>query len=240
MTDAYARFAGIVREALPAQPDGSRPLLVGISGAVGVGKSTTAGLVRHRLSNVGVSAAVVCTDGFLLPNDKLAARGLSMRKGFPESYDTDLLASVLSRLRAGEIGVGVPAYSHSIYDRLPPPWPTVEASQVLIVEGVNALQQPPVDLLDLALYVDAEDDVLLDWFVARFLRLCVDAEAGDEPSFYEAFVGMSVEQREALARATWDGINLVNLRDHIAPSRSRASYVLRKAADHSVVELVPV
>ena len=61
--------------------------VVAIDGAVSVGKSTTAELLTDLLTGppAPVVAHVVSTDGFIFPNRVLAARGLSMRKGFPES-----------------------------------------------------------------------------------------------------------------------------------------------------------
>ena len=83
----------------PARPpDGT--FLVAIDGAVSVGKSTTAALLAQLLEVPPevLDVRVVATDGFLFPNRVLDARGLSMRKGFPESYDHDALdAFVRSR-----------------------------------------------------------------------------------------------------------------------------------------------
>ena len=42
----------------------------------------------------GLDAISVATDGFLLPNAVLDQRGLTMRKGFPESFDTDASVTV--------------------------------------------------------------------------------------------------------------------------------------------------
>ena len=161
-----------------------------------------------------------------------------MRKGFPESYDAELLAGVLRRLRTGESEVAVPVYSHEIYDRLPGSGRVLGRADVVIVEGVNALQPPAVDLLDVALYLDAREDDLRRWFADRFVGLCAEAAADPErPSFYRAFVGMDDQQIRDLADTTWVHINGVNLRDHIGPSRARATHVLRKRGDHSVEAL---
>jgi type I pantothenate kinase len=137
--------------------------------------------------------------------------------------------------------VAVPVYSHEIYDRLPGPGRTLAPADVVIVEGVNALQPPTAEWLDVALYLEADETDLRRWFTERFLGLC--AEAAADPgggSFYLTFVGMSEDEQRVLAAQIWDGINGVNLRDHIAPSRSRATHVVRKAGDHSLVTAGPV
>ena len=228
-------YAALARHALGLD---HRPVLFGVSGAVGIGKSTTAAILTEELTALGATTEVIATDGFLLPTAELERRGLGMRKGFPESYDAALLADVLRRLRAGERDVVVPVYSHEIYDRVDGPGRMLGAADVVVVEGVNALQPPAVDLLDVALYLEADEADLRRWFTERFLVLCAEADADPaRPSFYRMFAGMEESQRRELADATWVHINGVNLRDHIGPSRNRASHVLRKSGDHSVEAL---
>jgi type I pantothenate kinase len=48
---------------------------------------------------------------------------------------------------------------------------------------------------------------------------------------------MSVDQQRGIAEWTWREINGVNLRDHIVPSRDRATLVLTKRGDHSIAPL---
>jgi type I pantothenate kinase len=49
---------------------------------------------------------------------------------------------------------------------------------------------------------------------------------------------MPAEQAEAFALQAWDNINLVNLRENILPTRGRATLVLKKAANHTVEEVM--
>ncbi|MCU1451481.1 MAG: type pantothenate kinase [Acidimicrobiales bacterium] len=213
-------------------------MLFGIAGAVGVGKSTTAEIVRLHLAAGDIATVILPTDGFLLPNTELERLGITMRKGFPESYDDAALDAVLRRLRAGERDVSVPMYSHLTYDRVPGPGRPLGPADVVIVEGVNALQPPAVDRLDLSLYLEADAEDLHDWFLARFSQLCREAEADPSTSpFYASFAGLDDEQRRHVADGAWTQINLVNLRDHIAPTRARATFVLHKNADHTVRSL---
>jgi type I pantothenate kinase len=216
-----------------ARREHKTPVLVGIAGGVGVGKSTAAATVREHLVAASVPVEVVCTDAFLLPNAELESRGISMRKGFPESFDAPALAACLSALEAGRSVVEIPVYSHATYDRAPDEVQLLGRADVVIVEGVNALQPPVVDHLDLAVYIDADEADMRIWFVDRFLALC-EAAIADETSFYRGFAGMTREQQRGIADWTWREINAVNLRDHIAPSRSRADWVLSKRRDHSI------
>jgi type I pantothenate kinase len=56
----------------------------------------------------------------------------------------------------------------------------------------------------------------------------------DPQSYFHRFASLSEEDAIARARAIWHGINGPNLEQNIAPTRARASLVLRKAADHTV------
>src|SRR5687768_8962543 len=110
------------------------PVLVGIGGAVAVGKTTIAQQLAGELG-----AAVVSTDAFLLPNDALTERNLTMRKGFPETYDRGEIERVVSALKANR-PVDVREYSHRIYDIVDGVTVPVVASDFVIIEGIVALQ----------------------------------------------------------------------------------------------------
>jgi type I pantothenate kinase len=212
-------------------------LILGIAGGVAVGKSTTAAAVRELLAPGTVE--VVATDGFLLPNAVLESAGILHRKGFPESYDAPAVEQFLDSMRRGSADVTVPVYSHVTYDVVAEERHPVGQPDVLVLEGVNALQF--ADHLDIAVYLQAPEDAMEAWYVARFLELC------DNPppdSFYAGFADFDIDARRALARDVWRSVNLVNLRECIAPTRRRAQIIIEKRADHSVgrtdvITLVP-
>jgi type I pantothenate kinase len=161
----------------------------------------------------------------------LAQRGLVHRKGFPESDDVDALRSFLAAARGGGLPRAVPCYSHVTYDVVGER--VVAPLDVLIVEGLNVLAAA-ADLLDVAVYLDASEEQLEAWFTGRFLALV--AEARDDPSsFYRPFADLDADQAAQLADQVWRGVNLVNLREHVAPSRARAGCVITKGSHHEVV-----
>ncbi|HVF32509.1 MAG TPA: hypothetical protein VM933_05690 [Acidimicrobiales bacterium] len=206
------------------------PYLVGVAGAVAVGKSTFAKALAAALDPVAVE--VVATDGFLRPNAELAAEGLLAQKGFPASYDVAALTGFLDDLRAGRLAEA-PVYSHVTYDRVPGEARRVDAAtvEVLVLEGVNALQPAVAERLDLRVYVDADEPLVRSWYVQRFLEMIEAAEA-DEASFYRGFVALDPEARRSLADSVWEGVNLVNLTEHILPTREHADLVLAKVVGH--------
>lgn len=218
----------------PAAPS---PLLVGIAGPVAVGKSVLARSLAAKLEAVGCRVDVVATDGFLLPNATLLARGLEARKGFPESYDTARVRAFLDDLRAGHRDVRVPLYSHEHYDVLVGSEQVLQDPEVVIIEGVNALQAPIAGALDVAVYLDADERAVFEWYAERFSAL----RAGDLDAhpFYRQFVRLADDDLRNVARMVWVEVNRPNLRENIRPSRDRADLVVRKAPDHSVESVGP-
>ncbi|MCA9716593.1 MAG: type I pantothenate kinase, partial [Myxococcales bacterium] len=188
---------------------------------------------------------LVPTDGFLLPNAELTARGILNRKGFPESYDQRGLVQFLAAVKSGDEEARAPVYSHAVYDVCPNEHVVVRRPDVLIVEGLNVLQTPPAtsqraefvsDFFDFSIYVDAEEEDIEAWYVARFLALR-DTVFSDPGSYFHRYSALSEEALVAEARRVWRTINRPNLHENIAPTRERADLVLRKSADHGVSDV---
>jgi type I pantothenate kinase len=210
--------------------------VLAIAGPVAVGKSTLARILAAALVARGVRAESVSTDGFLFPGAVLTARGLMNHKGFPDSYDVDQLHQFLASARAGAQDIPVPEYSHETYDVVSDGTRALPRVDVLVLEGVNALSST-VGLVDLGVYLHADDDVVEMWFVERFRAYCADPPPG---SFYEHFDGLDADAIDSLAHNVWRTVNLVNLRDYIAPSRRFANVIVEKMPDHRVGTIVDV
>ena len=205
---------------------GRVPYLIGIAGSVAVGKSTIARVLQALLARWPDHPRVdlVTTDGFLLPNAVLDARGLGARKGFPESYDVRALVRFLADLKAGAPRVTAPVYSHLVYDVLDGEEIVVTSPDIVIVEGLNVLQVPPSragreeqfvsDFFDFAIYVDADEDDIHRWYTDRFMTLRETAFV-DERSFFHHFTKLADAEAEAVADAVWREINEVNLRENV-------------------------
>lgn len=211
-------------------------LVVGITGAVAVGKTTLARQLAEALAPAG-HVEILSTDGFLKPNAVLETQGLLMRKGFPESYDAPAMAAALAGLKRLQTSgpVTVPAYSHAIYDVDPAAARTIMGADVVLVEGLGLAPEatgsrPPLDLL---VYIDSEEADVLGWFLDRFIGLW--AAAADDPcSFYARFRHMSEAEARDFAAEVWNGINRPNWLEHIAKARPVADIVVKKAADHGL------
>jgi type I pantothenate kinase len=222
------------------------PYIIGVAGSVAVGKSTTARVLQALLARWSPRPKVdmVTTDGFLYPNAVLERQGLMQKKGFPESYDLPLLLSFLSDIKSGRSRVRAPVYSHLTYDIVPNQWIEVDRPDILIVEGVNVLQTGPLprdgkavpvvsDFFDFSVYIDADEQVLRQWYVKRFLALR-DTAFTDPRSYFHRYALLSDDEAIATAVAIWERTNLANLEDNILPTRPRATLILKKGADHMV------
>ena len=71
------------------------------------------------------------------------------------------------------------------------------------------------------------------WYTDRFLRLRETAFR-DPASYFAKYARLTHDEAVTEAHRIWDSINGPNLNENVAPTRSRATLVLRKDSDHSV------
>jgi type I pantothenate kinase len=130
---------------------------------------------------------------------------------------------------------------------IPNQWVEIERPDILIVEGLNVLQTGRLprdgkavpfvsDFFDFSIYLDADEDVLLHWYVNRFLTLRGTAFA-DPKSYFHRYARLSDDEAVETATSIWNRINLVNLRENILPTRQRADLILKKSEHHRIDEV---
>ncbi|MDH6355269.1 type I pantothenate kinase [Dysgonomonas sp. PH5-45] len=222
------------------------PFIISIAGSVSAGKSTAARVLQALLSRwkEHTKVALVTTDGFLYPNDVLEEKGLMLKKGFPQSYNIQRLLQFMVDVKSGNSSVKAPIYSHLVYDIVPDEYEEINQPDILILEGLNVLQsgmdyphdKPRVfvsDFVDFSIYVDAEEEMLEDWYVSRFLKFREGAFANPQ-SYFHSYTKLTESEATKMAKTIWREINRKNLRRNILPTRERASLIIHKGKEHVI------
>ena len=243
--DENIRRQNVLRRFLGGQ-NTKVPYIISIAGSVAVGKSTSARILQSLLSHWPKQRKVdlITTDGFLHPLAYLQEHNLLHKKGFPISYNTPQLIRFLADIKSGKPNVTAPIYSHLTYDIIPDQFNVIHQPDILILEGLNVLQPNRnqanelfvSDFVDFSIYVDAEEDLLKEWYIHRFLKFRQSAFS-DPNSYFKHYANLSEQEAVTTAGKIWDEINGLNLKENILPTRERADLILKKGANHEV-ELV--
>lgn len=143
----------------------SPPVVIGIAGGTGSGKTTIAEVVLRRIGAEHI--ALLPHDAYYRDLKDLAlAQRDTVNFDHPDSLDTDLLIVHLEQLKEWET-VNVPIYDFTRHKRTQGT-SVVEPHPVILVEGILVFAEPKLrDLFDVKIYVDTPPDVR---FIRRLLR----------------------------------------------------------------------
>ena len=164
----------------------ARPVLVGLCGPQGSGKSTAAASLRLLLKELGLSAAVLSIDDVYLTRAERAALARTIHpllatRGPPGTHDVRLLGSIVARLLGGE-SLALPSFDKASDERRGlADWPWFEGpADVVVLEGwcVGALPQPPALLAAPVNALERDEDPAGVW-----RRFANDALAEYQPVF---------------------------------------------------------
>ena len=137
----------------------SKPLIIGIAGGSGSGKSTVATKVADSLGNHSV--AFIDMDAYYrnFTNLPLEERRL-LNWDHPDAFDYDLLTEHLSRL-SGRETIDKPVYDFVTHLRSTDVV-TVPPSDVIVIDGILLFVDERVrELCDVKVFVDADADIRL-------------------------------------------------------------------------------
>ena len=202
-----------------------KPLVVGICGAQGCGKSTVAAAIAARFDRT----AILSIDDLYLGHAErldLARRvhPLLATRGVPGTHDSMLGIEVIGALTRGET-VALPRFDKALDDRVPQErWPMAPAGcELVIFEGwcVGARPQRPEELTEPTNRLEAEEDR-----DGRWRRFANDALAGEYQQLFsridtlammaapdwETVLDWRIEQEHDLRAANANGAGLMD--DH--------------------------
>lgn len=201
----------------------TNPIIIGISGNVAVGKSTFAKRLVRRLQQTLTDKKIelICTDDFLFANQVLRQKALFDRKGFPESYDLKLVDDFIAALATHQ-SIVLPIYDHRINDvsaRLT----YINCPDIVVVEGLMAMQAPFYELLDVGVFLEAAADDTYQWYQERCQKAHMDE-----------WQSKNFQQMVATA---WAEVDVPNYQQYVAHTKQYADVVLTFDRDHQLIDM---
>jgi uridine kinase len=140
---------------------GSAPLVIGVAGGSGSGKTT---VVRRIVESIGDEQVTVLEHDryYRDRNDLRLEERAALNYDHPDSLETDLLVHHVQDLRAGR-SIEAPRYDFARYARHGQT-ETIAPRRAMIVEGILIFTDPALRaLMDVKVFVDTDDDT-------RFIR----------------------------------------------------------------------
>ena len=189
-----------------------RPLVVGIAGGTGSGKTT----VAHKLAAAMPSGRCVTIehDAYYRDQQHLTPdERARVNYDHPDSLESSLLARHLRELRAGR-GVDVPIYDFATHTRRTETR-RVEPARVIIVEGILVFTDAAIrEQLDIKIFVDTDADIRLIRRIRRDLEQRGRSFQSVRDQYYATVRPMHLE--------------------HVEPSKRWADLIVPEGGDNKV------
>jgi uridine kinase len=136
----------------------ARPVIVGIAGGTGSGKTTLAAKLKETFSD---RAVLINQDNYYKDLHHMSKKErASQNFDHPDSIDFELLKRHLLLLKEGE-SIDIPVYNFHTHSREPEAQ-TLDPAEIIILEGILIFAIPEVrELCDLKIFVETDDDIRL-------------------------------------------------------------------------------
>jgi len=143
----------------------TRPIVIGIAGGSGSGKTTVARSILDRVGEKHI--AYLPHDAYYKDNSHLPpAERAKINYDHPNSLETTLLIEHLKRLRQG-LPIERPVYDFTTHSRTAETVP-VQPRPIIMVEGILIFAEPELrKLFDVKIFVDTDADIR---FIRRLVR----------------------------------------------------------------------
>ncbi len=142
-----------------------KPLIIGIAGGTGSGKSTVARAIFESIPEK--NAAIIEQDCYYKDQSHLAPEDrVNVNYDHPLAFDTELLIQQVMNLLDGQ-AIEKPQYDFTVHNRKIETV-RVEPKDIVILEGILILDSPKLrSLMDIKIFVDTDADVRI---IRRILR----------------------------------------------------------------------
>jgi uridine kinase len=135
-----------------------KPLIIGITGGTGSGKSTVCKAIIESTPEENI--AILEQDAYYKDQSHLLfEERLKTNYDHPLAFDNDLLVKHIKELCNRKV-IKKPIYDYELHTRKQNETVTIMPKDIVVVEGIMILEDEGLrDLLDIKIYVDTEDDL---------------------------------------------------------------------------------
>lgn len=139
-----------------------RPVIVGICGGTGSGKTTLTKAIVERLGEEHVS--LISHDSYYRDLQHLTVEERAeVNFDHPAALDSSLLSTHIDMLKEG-IPVQCPVYDFTTHSRKKDEYVRIDPSKIVLVDGILIFAEPKIlESMDMKIFVDTADDI-------RFMR----------------------------------------------------------------------
>ncbi|KAG2714844.1 hypothetical protein I3843_03G050400 [Carya illinoinensis] len=195
-----------------------QPFVIGVSGGTASGKTTVCDMIIQQLHDHRV--VLVNQDSFyrgLTPEE--SERVHEYNFDHPEAFDTEQLLDCIQKLKSGQ-SYQVPIYDFKIHRRCSESFRQVNASDVIILEGILIFHDQRVrNMMNMKIFVDTDADVRL----ARRIRRDTVERGRD--------INSVLEQYAKFVKPAFD--------DFVLPSKKYADVIIPRGGDnHVAIDLI--